>query len=34
MAEEWVNSSGLLARMNFAAEFKNTQVGSPEFQRR
>jgi uncharacterized protein (DUF1800 family) len=34
MAEEWVNSSGLLARMNFAAEFKNTQIGSPEFQRR
>ncbi len=34
MAAEWVNSSGLLARMNFAAEFKNTQVGSPEFQRR
>jgi uncharacterized protein (DUF1800 family) len=34
MAEEWVNSSGLLARMNFAAEFKNTQVGSPAFQRR
>ena len=34
MAEEWVNSSGLLARMNFASQYKNTQVGSPEFQRR
>ncbi|MEO5923527.1 MAG: DUF1800 domain-containing protein [Bryobacteraceae bacterium] len=34
MAADWVNSSGLLARMNFASEFKNKQVGSPEFQRR
>ncbi len=34
MAEEWVNSSGLLARMNFAADFQNPQIGSPEFQRR
>lgn len=34
MAEEWINSSGLLARMNFAAELKSPQAGSPEFQRR
>ena len=34
MAEEWVNSSGLLARMNFAVELKHPQFGSPEFQRR
>ncbi len=34
MAEEWINSSGLLARMNFAAELKHPQAGSPEFQRR
>lgn len=34
MAEEWINSSGLLARMNFAAQLNNTQLGSPEFQRR
>lgn len=34
MAEEWINSSGLLARMNFAVEMKTPQAGAPEFQRR
>jgi uncharacterized protein (DUF1800 family) len=34
MAEEWVNSSGLLARMNFASTLKNPQISSPDFQRR
>jgi uncharacterized protein (DUF1800 family) len=34
MAEEWVNSSGLLARMNFAADFTNAEIASPGFQRR